>query len=228
MAARSDLRRWRWVAFLLGTLGVSFGCTPATLSLLFLPFTDDRIPPKCHLAKNKEVTLCITTSSTALETRPDLIPAEQELAELLAQQLRQAAVENKEKIKVVPPSRVRSFLQSGEASGRALSDVGKQFKADYVISLEIASMSLYERGSQQMLFRGNTEIKVSVIDVAKPAGEGTIFTETYRREFPLNHPLEVTDARDVPLFRQRFLGAVATDIARMFTPYPSNRRHLME
>ena len=54
-------------------------------------------------------------------------------------------------------------------------------------------------------------------------GEGTIFNEPYRREFPRSGPRDAADMA-APQFRQLFLGAVAADLARIFTAYPSEQR----
>jgi hypothetical protein len=213
---------WHWAAFILGTLWVSIGCTPATLSMFFLPFVDDKIPPRCKLAKKQEVTVCIVTNFASLETRPDVIPAESELAQLVADQLRKRTQENREKVKVLPPSRTQSLNHAGD--GPSLHQIGKRAKADYVIALEIQSLSLYEKNSSNMLYRGNLDMLVRVVDVNQPDGEGTIFNEPYRGEYPgAIGPVDVAEM-NVRHFRARFLNKVAGDVARMFTAYPREQR----
>ena len=149
--------------FLLGSLWVAIGCTPATLTGILMPFSDDRVPPVCPLAKKKEVTVCVVTNFAGLETRLDMLPAANELAELFAQQLRKRADENRDKIKVMAPSKTRNFASAADFTGRTLQDIGKQCKADYVISLEITGLDLYERKSAQMLYRGNADINVRIV-----------------------------------------------------------------
>ena len=227
MATSSNLRGWKWCALLLGTLWVSIGCGPANFAMLLMPFSDDRIDPKCKLATKKEVTVCLVTNFATLETRSDVIPAEAELAELFAQQLRKRAEVNRERIKIVPPAKVRSYKNKADFAARSLHDVGKHFEADYVVSLEITNLSLYEKGSQQTLYRGNTEIHVNVVDMKKPAGEGTIFTEHYRREYPVNAARDASEG-SVGRFRAQFLNTVAADLARLFTAYPSDERRSMD
>ena len=227
MATHTNLRAWRWTALLLGTLWVSIGCTPATLSYLFMPFSDDRIPPEHKLATNKEITVCIVTNFASLETRPEAVRADEELAELFAQQLRKRCAENKEKVKVVPPAKVRDYKRQADFATRSMHDVGKHFNADYVVALEIDNLSIYERGSSHSLFRGNTELNIQVMDVSKPIGEGTIFTKPYHREFPANGPRDANDMSP-PLFRTTFLSAVDSDLVRVFTAYPKEERLVMD
>jgi hypothetical protein len=228
MATQSRLTAWKWTAFILGSLWAAIGCTPGTLTGLLMPFSDDKVPPVCKLAKPKqEVTVCIVTNFAALETRLDTVPAANELSELFAQQLRKRAEENKEKIKVLPPSKTRSYASAADFTGRTLQDIGKQCKADYVISLEITGLELYERRSAQMLYHGNADINIQVVDVTKPAGEGSIFIDAFRREYPKDRPLDVSDMNPSQ-FRLRFLNAVAGDLARMFTAYPSDQRNMID
>ena len=63
--------------------------------------------------------------------------------------------------------------------------------------------------------------------VPTPAIEGTIFNEPYRREFPRSGPRDAADMA-APQFRQLFLGAVAADLARIFTAYPSEQRNVID
>ena len=224
MATESHLRSWKWTALLLGTLWVSIGCTPATISYFFLPST---VPPVCKLAKKKEVTVCIVTNFASLETRSEAIHADRELAETFADQLRNRAKENREKIKVVSPDKVRAYQIEGELAGRSLHDIGTHFKADYVIALDVNQLSLYEHGSSQQLYRGVTDLNIQVIDVSQAVGEATIFKDAYRREFPTSGPRAASDM-SIGQFRGMFLNAVATDLARKFTAYPIESRHVMD
>ena len=226
-SSQSNLRAWKWTALLLGTLWVSIGCTPATLTYFFMPFSDDRIPPEQPLAGKKEVTVCIVTSFAMLETRPEALRADDELAELFALQLRKRCQDNKEKVKIVPTAKVRDYKRQADFATRSPHDIGKHFSADYVITLEINNLAIYEKGSSHSLYRGNTELNIQVVDVNKPVGEGTIFNKPYRREFPSNGPRDSNEMAPTQ-FRAMFLSAVSTDLCRMFTPYPKEERLVMD
>jgi hypothetical protein len=220
-------RAWKWTLLLLGVLWVSFGCGPVTLFYFLSPFSDDRIAPKCKLAASKEVTVCILTSFATLETRPESLRADDELAELFAQQLRKRCEENREKIKVVPPAKVRDYKRHADFATRSTHDIGKHFQADYVISLEISNLTIYEKGSSRSLFRGAADVNVQVVDVNKPAGEGTIFSELHHRDYPTNGPRDASELSPAQ-FRNMFLSAVAADLCRMFTAYPKEQRLVID
>ncbi len=221
-------RPWYWAAFVLGTMWVSIGCTPASLSMFFMPFVDDKIAPICKLADKKiEKTICVVASFASQEVRSELMPSDGELADLVTVQLRKRTLENKEKIKVLPPSKVRSLQNlSGEMPSPA--GIAKECKADYVISIEIQTMSLYEKSSYQQLYRGNIDMMVRVLDASKPADEGVIFTEAYRCEYPgARGPMDAGEM-SIMAFRTRFLNKVASEVARYFTAYPREERLNMD
>src|SRR5262249_10853549 len=103
-------RRWRWAAVLLGAVVFSIGCNPATLSYFLLFGKDDKVDPECPIASaDKEVKLVLLVAHSGLETRPELVQADRELAERLTQTLTKRYEENKERVKLVPVSQVRLF-----------------------------------------------------------------------------------------------------------------------
>src|SRR5206468_12323787 len=101
-------------------------------------------------------------------------------------------------------------------------DIGHhQFNADYVIVLEIASLSLYQTGSGNTLFRGKADINVSLINVFDPDG-GDPTPHHFRCEFPseANGYVAVGDMT-VPEFREKFLDYTARHLAWKFTAHPT-------
>jgi hypothetical protein len=222
-------RTWFLAALVLGSAWMAIGCNPASINFLLMPFVDDKVPAKCKLAHgDKEVHVAILCTHSRLETRPELLPADSELSERLAMQLRKRCAENKEKIKIIPPSQARSLVNQNAGHALSLQEIGEKLKADIVVNLEINSISLYEKGSHSTLFRGNTEITVTVADTSKPKGENTVFQEVYRREYPGSRgPIDASGS-SVLEFRTLFLNRIAGDLARMFTAFPPDERFLMD
>jgi hypothetical protein len=220
--ATSFLSRGRLgAAFLFLIAGIAAGCSPQALNFILMPFVDDKEPPKCKLTgpEKKEVTVAIVTNFTNLETRPEMVPVESELSERLAAEMRNLAKENKEKITFVPTAKVRSLLNQDAGGTLSRQEIGQKLKADFVINLEINSISLYEKGSFNQLFRGKTEIAVTCIDVSKPRGEGTIFQDFYSREYPgARGPIDVGNS-SLPQFRSHFLNVISQEIAHYFLAY---------
>jgi len=230
-AAAVRLRRWRWAALIVFAVWLNLGCNPITVTnLLLTPFVDDKTPPKCKLAaKDKPVTVALmVTHANPDFSSPETLPVEFELAERLTQAMRKRFAENKEKVTILPPAKVKSYQNKFAGKTLLAHELGQHFHADYVIQLEINNISLYEKRSQKMFYRGNAEIAISVLDVSKPRGEGTIFSEEfYQCEYPRERPLEVGDS-SVAQFRALFLTRIARDLTRFFAASPAEERFTMD
>jgi hypothetical protein len=222
----ADLGPWRWIVLILGPLVFSMGCNPiTTMGFLLYPFADTKIPAECKLAAaNKEVTVVILPSFGYAEVRPEFLTMDRELSERLAQQMRKRFEENRDKVTIVPHSKVRAYLSKNHNDPLlAKKEIGKHLGADYVINVEINGLGLYEKGSFSTLLRGTAEVAVTVIDVKQPEGEGTIFERHFSGQFPEDHPQAASDTSLVA-FRAQFLDHVASKLSRYFAAYPIEER----
>src|SRR5262249_6489149 len=133
--------------------------------------------------KEKEVRVVILASA-GLETRPELLRVEREIGHALAQKLQEGFKANSEKVVLVPSSRVEKYKDDHPGwNSMAPDEIGKYFRADYVINLEIKDITLYENGSANQLFRGRAAIAVDVVDVHK-SSEGPVYQEEYTTVYP--------------------------------------------
>ncbi len=199
----------------------------AGCNILSLPFfifgPEPRIEARLKklASDDKEVKVVILTYG-GLPTHPEYIGLDRELTELLAKNLKEATQYNKEKVAIVSPNKVEKFKQDHPGwHAMDLPEIGKRFDADYVINLEINSLSLYERGSSSTLYRGRAEISVTLVDVNNPE-EGrypTEVTEQYPGE--AEQPLEVGNSNPL-VFRRAFLNHVAKRLAWHFTSHPTS------
>ncbi|MFO0966502.1 MAG: hypothetical protein U0793_13080 [Gemmataceae bacterium] len=222
-----DRRLW-WLAGAMVFMAVALGCTPSTLSMLLVPFSDDKLPAKCKLKKDKgESTVVVYAQFARGDVPLDLEPSASELADVFAMHLKQRCAANKEKIVIVPPSKVRSYLNN--RFGEAVNDkeLGEHFKADYVIRFEIQSLSLYVRGSAKGLFQGEANVEVAVTDAKAPEGEGRIFSEVYRRSYPKSGPKDAQGASSLQ-FRTMFVNRMGKDLSSWFTAFPSDETKEMD
>jgi hypothetical protein len=185
------------------------------------PFMDDKVPPVCPLAsKDKEAKVVIAAHHANLELRPELAEMHQLVATRLGQHLEQRFKENKDKVKIVAPTLVRSY-QSKQTGYVSPEEIGKHFQADYVVALELDGLSLFEKGSRGQLYRGNAEIQVKVVDVTKPVGEGEKYDKSMRWDYQRH-----VDANEMSLgqFRARFVERVAKDLSQLFAAHPPRER----
>jgi hypothetical protein len=223
-------RRRTWLALFLNGILLSFGCSPSSLTMFLAGITDDKMPPEKGIieSKKKEVTVAVMASFSHLEDRPEVLPADAEMAELVAQHMRLRCQANKEKLKLIPVAQVRSFQNKvGERNGVSAVDVGKHFKTDYVVFLDINALSLYEKKSYGQLYRGTTDIEISLYDMHKEEGEYKTFTKLYRCEYPGTGPQDAGSFSQVQ-FRSLFLTKVAREVSKIFIAYPSDERTEME
>src|SRR5262249_38891612 len=154
-------------------------------------------------AKDKEVKIAIVAVHANPEIRSELTTVDRQIGQRLAQLLEERFKENKEKVTVVPPNQVYSY-QNKRPGGVTPHEVGKHFQADYVIPLEINSISLFE-GSYNQFYRGKADIAVTVTDVRKPVGEGEKFTQPYQCEYPSAQKFVETGDMPWAHFRARFV-----------------------
>ncbi len=115
--------------------------------------------------------VAILTYTTDLETQPELVQADRSLREMLATKLRGLCEDNHENVTLVNPHKVEEF-KNGHPNWQQepnLAEIGRQFKADYVIYIEISNLSLYEKGADQQLYHGQAGMSVQVVNVHKPS-----------------------------------------------------------
>ncbi|MBY0523916.1 MAG: hypothetical protein K2R98_10990 [Gemmataceae bacterium] len=214
-------RRWRLVGLLGLAILSTIGCNPLT-SLYFLAVgLDPKVEPDCRLAsedKNKEVKVVILTYCP-LEMRQELLGADRELSSLLGQKLLEGTRANKEKITIVSPTKVQHYKDehpNWQSNGPEV--IGKYFRADYVIDLEINTLTLFQARSANQMLRGNAEISITVHDLSKP-GEEPIFKDEYACEYPPSREVPISDCSPQK-FRMQFLTRMATDLSWKFTSHP--------
>ena len=214
-----------------GAVGLAVGCGDAG-SLAYFLTPEQRLPAKIkHLAsedKKKKAPRVILLTYARLDTRAEFIHADRQLSEMLATNLRSLAEPAQEQLDVVPPRKVEEYKNAHPNwHEMEVAQIGKKFGADYVIYLEINSLSLYEPGNGNTLFRGRANLLVSLVDVNRP--DETPMQEDYVCVFPseARGPVPVYDIQPVQ-FRQAFLSHVARQLSWYFSKYPREEQRIIE
>ncbi len=218
------------VASLIGLASLGSGCNPFLFPAFLFgpePREEARLKKLASSDKTKEVKVVILPVLVGLETRQEFIGADFLLSDALVRQLKKLFEFNDEKVKIISPSKVEDFKKT-HASWRKevdLKEIGRHFKADYVIYLELSSLSLYEKGSANQIYRGRASVRVSVVNVNDPDDM------PMPREFSYVYP---SDARggmavdlDTPptMFREQFLNYIAKQIAWLFSAHPTSHTY---
>ncbi len=218
--------KWR-NRFLVGTLALvaAMGCNPiVSLSYLFNN-GDPKTPPEYPLTpqpsrKHEEVRIVVITSA-----RPGLNEfrgIDQSLNTEFKRALENMAKETKEKITVLsnmPLSRYRE--EHPEWQSHHPIDIGKQFGADYVIDMEVLSISLFKPGTNRSLLQGKVAIALSAYDLSKREKVPALEQE-YTTTYPASHEMDA-DSISLPGFRQKMLQRIASDLAIKFIPHTTSQ-----
>jgi hypothetical protein len=216
---------WRWcLVIFAGLAWLSIGCSPQTLTMFMLPFSDNLTQPQCKdlFANSKEVTLVILANFIERPFRPDYVPADQELAESVTQGLRKRIQGTKNTIKFVPQSEVRSYYlkQLSEDGDTSPMGIGKKFNADFVLDLSIDKFGLYQEKMSPPVFQGTARINVRLFNMKPKDGQELPFKETYLTTYsgPRGVIMEVGN-RNPADFRQMFLSKMGQEISRYFIAF---------
>jgi hypothetical protein len=218
-------RRWTAAAVVLGLVALG-GCNPA-LMLAFLFPADTNLPPECPLTveggESKVVILTYHAGGgpgSALLSRVD-----SDLTWRLYQLLQNRFKENKDQVTLVPPNQVRNYQNSRPRwRDESPQKIGKHFKADFVLTLEIVDFRLTDKRNANFMYEGHAEINVTVTDAHKEVGEGEAFSQPYSIDYPRSTPALVGDM-SLNQFRAKFIDRIAKELSQMFTPHPPRDKY---
>jgi|SRR5579862_3947916 len=218
---------WRVGAVLLVIAVGGLGCNPiATIGFLAYPFCPNNDEPAFPLTlkgkESKVVFLCAHEDNVA--TNDAFRDADQALCRQLTNLLSLQYKENKDKVNIVPVSKVYAYLREHKDwITQPKQDIGKHFDADFVVYLELGPMTMYEPKSNKALYRGNVEIRIAVIDMRQADGEGTKPDQFYSCTYPATCP-EDAGSMTPENFRARFLDRIAKDLVPYFATHPAERK----
>ncbi len=224
MTTRTQLG-WLGGLIVLG-LVLGFGCNP-TLLPYFLsgggeamrdPQFQSLAPSKKDKVKREESKVVILAYS-ALDLRPEFVGLERDLSEKLAQQLKHGFEDNSEKVTLVPTSQVQAYKdRHPNWKTQDLREIGESFHADYLVYLELKSISFYKKGCFNMLYHGLADIGVTLVNV-HDADTPEVNHDECHCEYPVGGreiPVEDLPAQK---FRLDFLNDVATHLSWYFVPH---------
>ncbi len=216
-------RHWRLAGWLLLATALATGCNIPSLVYFLAPGDPREAPLLMGLApqeKGKPVRIAVIAYSGG-ELRPEFVTAERDLAGRLAQQLFQSFKEEKQAVSIVPGSKIEEF-KSEHPGWKDLKEIAKYFKVDYLIYMEIDSLSLYETGSQKTLYYGRANITVSVMNANNP--DESPYPKSFNCEYPKSKgPISVDESTPPREFYLAFMNYVAKRLSWYFIPHEKNQ-----
>jgi hypothetical protein len=168
----------------------------------------------------REVTVAV--SVTPLQGVP--IGADLDLAGKISSQLKMLAELNKDtKIVVVDQSKVNAFKTSDPNRWNTGSpaDFATKLGADYWIDIRMDSLKLMDRDFGGEICRGSVTMEVTVYEAGKAEPK-------YSYPFTDQAQLKPTDPSQINLYRNEYLGQVATKIAFKHVKYKADQMRALD
>ena len=207
--------RMSWSRFLLiAILPMVASCNLLT-PLAVMGVHRKRIPPEFDKLAGTRVAVQVWTDPSTLFDYPY---ARLELATYLGDKLHAEMGQRNQAVEVVDPRDVEDFLQKNPDARINPSAVGKRFKANYVIYVEVASFQIRDPSEPQFL-RGRINASVSVHDVSADARDARRYELTpVEAVYPEEQPVLI-NATNSPLVREATYRKFAEMVARKFYEY---------
>jgi hypothetical protein len=215
--SRTFWRRAAVTTALMTAAVFSFGCGPATWWHLFkgdevMKAEQPLTPPE----GKKEVVVAVSvTGHHGVPAGTDL-----DLAGKIGSQLKVLADTNKDtKIVVVDQAKVNNFKTSDTARWNTGNpgDFARQLGADYWIDVTVVSLKLMDRDYGGEICRGSAALEVAVYEAGKREPKYT---------YPFTHQaqLKPTDVSEMNLYRNQYLGQLATELAFRHVKYNAGQK----
>src|SRR5947209_1345545 len=205
------------LATVLGT-----GCNPLLLGEFLFPGLAPKNQPTLMKLKpppEKEVARVVIIASAPIDTSAEFVRVDRELTGALTKHIKNAYEANKQKINIISSRKVEQFKDDHpDWHTMELAEIGKRFGADYVIHLEIQSMSLYERGSANLMFRGRASIGVAAVDMKHQ--EDDAVKQQFESTYPTDArgPVAVSDTNLIE-FKTKFIESIAQRLTMYFVEH---------
>lgn len=114
---------------------------------------------------------------------------------------------------MVEPARVAEWLDKHK-QWRKTAEIGKAFKADYVVQVDLSDFGLFERNSPSE-YRGRARCNVNVVKMDEDKRDGdVIYTGEVTLMFPTRGPVD-RNTTSLGDFKKRCLLALGTEIRRL-------------
>jgi hypothetical protein len=208
------------------------GCNP----ILFMGYLingqeDPKMPAEFPLKpkpeKEKEPVKVVVLTSYPLQSGDprgaDMIGADKLLAIEFISLLQARCAENKENVVIKASQIVENFKRDHpEWSRMSPNEIGKKFDADYVIDIEIISISISDPKDRDLL-RGRANISMACYDTSKPLDEPAYNPTELNFEYPKAYPVSRSD-QPVSAFRKAFFKQMASQMVLRFSAHTSQQK----
>lgn len=197
------------------------GCGPGTWYHLL---KGDELMKAEHPLTPAEGKREVTVAVSVTPTQGVPLGADLDLAEKIGSQLKVLAETNKDtKIVVIDQRKVNAFKTNDPVrwSSGDPGEFAAKMGADYWIDVTIESLRLVDREFGGEICRGSTALQVSVYEAGKSEPK-------YSYPFTHQAQLKPSDPSQVNLYRNQYLGQVATEVAFNHVKYKADQKRALE
>lgn len=129
----------------------------------------------------------------------------------IAAQISYRLAENK--VTIIKPDYVRAWTDT-HPNWELAEEIGREFKANYVVEVELSTFSLYE-GNSTTLYRGRTEADIHVTEMDDQGNGDRIYSNDLDFHFPIRVPRSSTEQELLP-FKREYISRLSEKIGWMF------------
>jgi hypothetical protein len=172
-----------------------------------------------HLADKdaKKAPRVAIISHLGLETDTEMMHADREVVDLLANELRLVAQAYSEKVEIIPSRKVEEYKSMHPNWKIEMKETGRKLLADQVVYLEFRTLSMREPKLINM-FKGRADITIHVFDVNT---DEMPLRQTFSYSFPESRAGDPIDADvNTDMWRSMFLKKVAVKLMPYFINHP--------
>lgn len=209
-SSTTNRRGWLWLAGAGLSMVLMAGCQQFVILSYLIggpPSIEPDFDKETGLSmKDKETTVAVVCFAPK-EMLLEFPHIDHEIAAHVSYQL------GKNKIAIIKPDYVSAWINA-HPKWELAEEVGREFKADYVIEIELSTFSLYE-GTSTTLYRGRTEADISVTAMDEGGHGERIFSKDLDFHFPLRVPRSSTEQELLP-FKREYISRLSEKVGWMF------------
>ncbi len=202
--------------------GTGCGSNPIVLVAYLLNNGDPKssaeypLKPRPKHEKEEVKVVVLASCDPSCMSEADLIGIDRMVGSEFISLLESRCKDNKELVTVLKTQALDDFKRK-HVDWKAMHpiEIGKQLKADYVIEIEVVTVSIYEPRSQHQLYKGQATISVKAYDTSKQNQDPAFNPAEFNIDYPPGRPVS-SDDMQLTTFRQKFTKYIAAKLVIKF------------
>lgn len=211
------IARMRLLAAALLVSFAGVGCNPISLAY-FLFRGDQKAPAEVPLVP-KEGKKEVTVAVLVMASNPpiEFVGIDRDLAAAVGRKIAEQTKDSKHPMRVIDRSKLDKLKKNPEYAAMSVADIGKAVGADYVVELNVVSVSLYEPGTGKLMYMGTATVEGAVYDTATGEQSAKYFVQPRMEQKPASDVL-------IGQYKLKLLDRLADEITWKHVPHVNDQR----